>query len=359
MALTEPVIDVSEHQGDINFRACYDAGIRHAIVRAGIGGRLDFKFDRNVEGFRAAGIGVPAAYWFINPKSQYTPVEQGTIARHACESWNIKTMMLDCEWYTGEGGPNDPIAGYDYNQWCLRFIAQLGSVRPIIYTSPSFWNSWGGAGSDFGSMDTIIASYKWQGKTNDPIVQGISPQAWGAAVAAKPSPALPIGWDTSLEGWQFSAGLNKQGPVYGMQSTDLDLNVVDPLALERWYGLDPLTPQEDEDMPRLSAPYVFVNAGATGHLADGRLVTFNTDGTYFFTDGQMQTYRWVGPDPSAKGDIDAIANANGVSVLPIDGPRGNLDAFGVLIGRVPIGATVESATAQTLTLRGTWETVTS
>lgn len=247
MALTEAVIDVSEHQGDIDFQACYDAGIRYVILRAGIGGRYDFKLARNVAGFRSVGIVIPALYWFINPKSQYAADAQGYLARMACEEYDVKTMMLDCEWYTDEGGPNPPIAGYDYNQWCLKFISQLNLVRPIIYTSPAFWNSWGGAGSDFGSLDTIIASYKWQGKTNDPIAQGVSPQHWGDVVTAKVPPQLPIGWDTTLEGWQFSAGLNKQGPVYGMQSGDLDLNVVDPAALARWLG-QPHPPKPIEEL---------------------------------------------------------------------------------------------------------------
>jgi hypothetical protein len=244
MGLTVPFIDVSEHQGNINFTTCASQGMPHAMVRAGIGGRYDFKLDRNVPGFRAAGVGVPALYWFINPKSSYSPEHQGDLARQACEAHNVPTMMLDCEWYTSEGGPNPPIAGYDYNQWCWRFISRLGSVRPIIYTSASFWNSWGGAGSDFGHLDTIIASYKWQNSKaqNDPIAQGVHPSDWGTVVQAKPPPPLPIGWDGTIEGWQFSAGFNKQGPVYGMQSSDLDLNVAEPDAMARWYGSSPPPP---------------------------------------------------------------------------------------------------------------------
>lgn len=254
MVLTEPFIDTSEHQGDINFATCAAQGIRHCIQRAGINGRYDFKLDRNMTGFRDVGIGVPALYWFINPKSSFTPEQQGNLARQACETYGVLTMMLDCEWYTNEGGPNPAIAGYDYNQWIWRFISQLHNVSPIIYTSATFWDSWGGAGSDFGGLDTIIADYRWQGKNNDPIAQGVHPDQWNDAVAAATSrpPRLPIGWDGTLEGWQFSAGLNKQGPVYGMQSTDLDLNIGDPAAITRWYGGSPTPPQPiGVDVPTL------------------------------------------------------------------------------------------------------------
>lgn len=329
MELTEAVIDVSEHQGDIDFAVCYGAGVRNAIPRAGIGGRLDNKFTRNVDGFRSVGIDVPAAYWFINPKSSYTPEEQAAIAIDALHRYGIRTLMLDCEWYTNEGGPNPPVAGYDYNAWIWRFINNMDDVRPIIYTSPSFWNSWGGSGSDFGSLDTIIASYKWQGKTNDPIAQGVSPDRWGEVVLAKSQPGLPIGWDTTLEGWQFSAGLNKQGPVYGMQSTDLDLNVVNLAALNRWKGrtLDPTTVLET-DMPI----YRFVpELGYVAEISMGHKVWVTGDYFYGVVGGQLQgsgVQSTVGiyatpapldkinaiPDPpGVPGSVPAIVDVNAIA----------------------------------------------
>lgn len=58
-------IDVSEHQGNINFSAVKAEGIEFAIVRAGYGWTYeDAKFEQNVNGFLNVGIPV-GAYWFI------------------------------------------------------------------------------------------------------------------------------------------------------------------------------------------------------------------------------------------------------------------------------------------------------
>lgn len=58
-------IDVSEHQGNINFVAVKAAGIEFAMIRAGYGWTTqDKKFEQNVNGFLSAGIRI-GAYWFI------------------------------------------------------------------------------------------------------------------------------------------------------------------------------------------------------------------------------------------------------------------------------------------------------
>lgn len=58
-------IDVSEHQGNVNFASVKAAGIEFAMIRAGYGWTTqDKKFEQNVNGFLSAGIKI-GAYWFI------------------------------------------------------------------------------------------------------------------------------------------------------------------------------------------------------------------------------------------------------------------------------------------------------
>lgn len=58
-------IDVSEHNGNINFAAVKAEGIDFAMIRAGYGWTYkDKKFEQNVNGFLSAGIKI-GAYWFI------------------------------------------------------------------------------------------------------------------------------------------------------------------------------------------------------------------------------------------------------------------------------------------------------
>lgn len=59
------VIDVSEHQGTINYNRVKTAGIDGVIIRAGYGrGNGDKKFKDNIEGVIAAGFEYIGVYWF-------------------------------------------------------------------------------------------------------------------------------------------------------------------------------------------------------------------------------------------------------------------------------------------------------
>ena len=59
-------IDVSTYQGDINWSAVKNSGIKLAIIRAGYGKEIsqkDNKFDRNYENAKAVGMPI-GVYWY-------------------------------------------------------------------------------------------------------------------------------------------------------------------------------------------------------------------------------------------------------------------------------------------------------
>lgn len=59
------VIDVSEHQGVIDWRKVKAAGVKGAVIRAGYGrGNVDSQFKNNIEGAINAGIKNLGVYWF-------------------------------------------------------------------------------------------------------------------------------------------------------------------------------------------------------------------------------------------------------------------------------------------------------
>ena len=59
------VIDVSVHQGKIDFKKVKAAGINGVVIRAGYGkGNIDKRFIDNIDGAIAAGIEFIGAYWF-------------------------------------------------------------------------------------------------------------------------------------------------------------------------------------------------------------------------------------------------------------------------------------------------------
>jgi hypothetical protein len=64
--MNERVIDVSHHNGDVDFKAIKSAGIYGVIIRAGYGkliSQTDKRFEENYEKAKAAGLKV-GAYWY-------------------------------------------------------------------------------------------------------------------------------------------------------------------------------------------------------------------------------------------------------------------------------------------------------
>ena len=58
-------IDVSDHQGKINWKKVKKSGINYAIIRAGYGkNNVDSQFANNIKGAIAAGIEHLGIYWF-------------------------------------------------------------------------------------------------------------------------------------------------------------------------------------------------------------------------------------------------------------------------------------------------------
>lgn len=64
--MNERVVDVSHHNGDVDFKAIKSAGIYGVIIRAGYGkliSQTDKRFEENYEKAKAAGLKV-GAYWY-------------------------------------------------------------------------------------------------------------------------------------------------------------------------------------------------------------------------------------------------------------------------------------------------------
>ena len=71
LSLSFKGIDVSTFQGDINWSAVKNSGIKFAIIRAGYGKEIsqkDNKFDRNYENAKAVGMPI-GVYWYSYAKS--------------------------------------------------------------------------------------------------------------------------------------------------------------------------------------------------------------------------------------------------------------------------------------------------
>jgi hypothetical protein len=252
------VIDVSENQGSINWATMAAAGVRYVIIRAGINGRLDHRLEEYVVWARLAGVTVVGLYWFCNPNSVASAETQAGLAVEACRRYQVGMLMYDLESYQAESPSKPTLGGHAYQAWLSRFDAVVraaGLVR-VVYTNASYWNSlFVGVGSDVTDCDLIVATYPWYSAAGAPrLIDGYSPDQWEqrAYVGNANGPATPAGFDR-WDGWQFSAGYNRQGPVYGASSGDLDLNIVDAAAIERWTG-NRIAPPDPPDPPANPTP---------------------------------------------------------------------------------------------------------
>ena len=106
-------IDVSQHQGSIDWRKVKASGIQFAMLRAGYGANtVDGEFERNARGCMEAGIPF-GVYWF---SYAYTP----EMARREAEK---------CISVIREYKVQYPVC-YDFEYDSVRYARQMGSGLP-------------------------------------------------------------------------------------------------------------------------------------------------------------------------------------------------------------------------------------
>jgi lysozyme len=130
-------IDVSYHQGEIDWAQVAAAGKRFAFIRASAGTlTADSAYWTNRHGARAAGLAV-GSYHFANP--DWAPNDAANEAtwflRNAAISSGDLVPVLDFETANGL----DPASLTAWAQTWLSQVTAATGVRPIIYTTPKFW----------------------------------------------------------------------------------------------------------------------------------------------------------------------------------------------------------------------------
>jgi lysozyme len=138
---TTPGIDVSSHQGVIDWNAVANAGIDFGIARISDGLLADSSFQSNYQGIAAAGL-VRGGYQFFEPNQ--SPVAQATLALADIGALGAGDLppTLDVE-VSGGRSPTELRA--EIEQWVATVRTATGR-DPLIYTGPGFWNgSVGGA----------------------------------------------------------------------------------------------------------------------------------------------------------------------------------------------------------------------
>jgi lysozyme len=173
-------IDVSYHQGTINWQQVAASGKRFAFVRATAGTlTADTAYGTNRSGARAAGLAV-GSYHYANPDTAMNDAsnEASWFLRNATIASGDLIPVLDLEVSNGL----DPASLTAWAQTWLAQVAATTGVRPIIYTNPTFWSS-------------SMADTDWFARNGYPVL-------WIAHWTSANAPTVPAGgWGGS--GWTF------------------------------------------------------------------------------------------------------------------------------------------------------------
>jgi GH25 family lysozyme M1 (1,4-beta-N-acetylmuramidase) len=308
-----PVVDISEHQGEVNFRKMQAAGVAGVILRGGIGGRNDHRCVAYAAAARSAGLPVPLVYWFANPKSSTDAASQGRLCAAAARRVGANRGMIDAEWYDGEGGPKTVVRGLVLAEWYAGLadaVLEETGHEPVIYTSSTYWNDFVATprpGDDTGALDAtlgrlarcplILARYV-DYRVGAP--RAGTPDAWDDyAFGRSRGPGMPMGLATRWAGWQFSAGYNGQGATYGVSSRDLDLNLIRPDDWAEWTSDEPGRPSraqphpdaggdEDSGIGGVVRDNLRLALGAVGVEVRAVQIRLNVNGFSVVVDGRWQ-----------------------------------------------------------------------
>lgn len=141
-------IDVSSHQGNIDWASVKAAGINFAIIRVGYRGSQtgalveDSCFKKNIQGATANGINV-GVYFFTQATTEAEAVEEASMALTLCSGYNLSyPIFVDTE--NGSGGARANGLDKGTRTACVAAFCKTianGGRKAGVYASKSWYNS--------------------------------------------------------------------------------------------------------------------------------------------------------------------------------------------------------------------------
>ena len=188
-------IDVSHHQGDIDWALVKASGVNYCFVKATEGSTWkDRKFDFNWNQLKAHGI-IRGTYHFFRPNAPIERQVNNLVSKVGKLEPGDLPPVLDAE-------VPDSWTRFSLNKrlqmiddWMIGVEEGLG-IEPILYLSPSF-------------ADEILKGSKRVKKYT----------LWLAHYTSRPSPRVPAPWD-DWTFWQYS----ETGRLDGIKTNTVDLN---------------------------------------------------------------------------------------------------------------------------------------
>ena len=206
-------IDVSHWQDDkstpqkMDFKKAYAKGARFVFIKVSERGFIDRDFEYNWKAAKDAGL-LRGGYHFLR--------------------WDLSGLLqarIFCEVMRSDPGELPPVADFEApNQGSLypsnalleQFLVEVENIsrrKPIIYTSPSFWNTHG-RNKTTKQFDAKWAYYTlWIANYFKVYQPGVT------------KPYLMEPWKSAGKPWTFWQYTDQgDGPAYGAESKTIDLN---------------------------------------------------------------------------------------------------------------------------------------
>jgi lysozyme len=218
-------IDVSRHQGTMNWDKAAAEGVTFAAIRATIGNYYtDTKFEENWTGAKNAGIYVTAYHVVLPDQTARSQIDRFLDVLGSRIAQADLPLAMDVELDRGE---SRAVITKVVRQ-CLEFTEEVANRKPMIYTRASFFNWYVEPSPVWAEYDLWIARY--------------ASQPW----FGDSDPYKPRDWDT-WRFWQYSD--RGDGDKYGAESLSIDHNWFngDKAALDAY--VDPQKPPPPTDVP--------------------------------------------------------------------------------------------------------------
>jgi lysozyme len=190
-------IDVSHHNGNIDWTRVASAGVQFCYAKATEGaGFKDIRFREYFDAAKGAGL-LTGAYHFFRPEVDAEAQAESFLHVVSSPQPGDLPPVLDVE-VDGGKSPKAIVSGI---QVWLQAVENVLGHRPIIYTSASFWSPRVGSNPAF--EDYML---------------------WVAQYTTAAAPRLPAGFNDFVI-WQFT----EQGTMPGISGT---------VDLDRFHGTD-------------------------------------------------------------------------------------------------------------------------
>jgi lysozyme len=148
-------IDVSHHQGTIDWSRAAGAGVKYAFIRVSDGANTkDRMFATNWRAAKTAGV-IRGAYQFFRPSQSVTAQADLFIAAVGKKLPGDLPPVIDVE---VDGGVAPATIAARVKQW-ISIVQRETGATPIVYTGKYFWRDQVGAPSGFTGNALWIANY--------------------------------------------------------------------------------------------------------------------------------------------------------------------------------------------------------